>query len=469
MEEFHVNLQEIEAAQDKFKAKIDAMRASADAIDGIMQSQGGAPGGADSINSVQGMLDALKRLEEAVKTMPDEVHGELSGIGSPGSVDDSHIDAEGGQDHSDSGLGGQGSNNNSGNNNSGGHGGGKPEDHPGGGHGGGKPEDHPGGGNSGMNPNSPESQTGDPAETPSDTVTDPATGEPIGPELPDGDGEENGADTDAGTIFTMPYGMGQQNQNNEEEEEEEEEPVYVSAANKAVKQALDEKSVLLASAQENVQAMQAELNEKQDRLSRLEASFVGNYDQKLADDINQLRAEVAALNANLTNDLALVESLQVEVDSLAKRYSYIDLPAGANLEKIQALEGGRTSQWILDATRNEDNSINCVNYVCNRMPIPGELPLNAHMWDDQATKFATELGIKIGDVPVEGAIIVMEPEHSYGHDVYGHVMYVEKVENGIVWVTDNNYPDKPVRLDHLTNELSGPFIKYLYCPWQVVV
>ena len=48
MDEFQVNLPDILAAQEEFKAKIAAMQASDDAIKGIMQSLGGAPDDASS-------------------------------------------------------------------------------------------------------------------------------------------------------------------------------------------------------------------------------------------------------------------------------------------------------------------------------------------------------------------------------------------------------------------------------------
>ena len=45
-------------------------------------------------------------------------------------------------------------------------------------------------------------------------------------------------------------------------------------------------------------------------------------------------------------------------------------------------------------------------------------------------------------------------------------MYVERVDNGVVWITDNNHPNMPIRLTDLTGETSGPNIHYLYFPWQ---
>jgi hypothetical protein len=44
-------------------------------------------------------------------------------------------------------------------------------------------------------------------------------------------------------------------------------------------------------------------------------------------------------------------------------------------------------------------------------------------------------------------------------------MYVERVENGEVWITDNLHPN-PVKLSALTDQTSGPNMEYLYFPWQ---
>ncbi len=460
VDHFQVSMPEIQAAQTEFENRISELQAIADDIASIMGDVGGAPGGADCINGVQGMLDALKRLEADIEALPDGVYTDFP-------------------DFPDGGHGGD----NGGNGHNGGHGhGGKDPDGKPGKHedeeddNGGEPHGGHGGGPHG---NSGHAEGEEDPIIPLEDETDPQLEDPLnpdldplqGPELPDGT-LPNEEDLLGAGVLGAGLGLGQENKKNKDEEEDEAEldaeAEYVSNANAPLKAELDEKQALLGNAQANLETMQSEFSQKQDQLGRLEAAFAANNDPKLAERINQLRVEVAELDANITQDQQTVETLGVEVQELAKRWSFVELPPGANIEKIQALEGGETSQWIKDATHNEDNSVNCVNYVVNRMPIPGELPLNAHLWDEQANKFATELGIKVGDVPLEGSILVMEREHSYGHDVFGHVMYVEKVENGIVWVTDNNYPDKMVRLDHLTDELTGPNIKYLYCPWQVV-
>jgi hypothetical protein len=59
----------------------------------------------------------------------------------------------------------------------------------------------------------------------------------------------------------------------------------------------------------------------------------------------------------------------------------------------------------------------------------------------------------------------MERDHPYADDIFGHLMYVEKVEGNLIWVTDNNHAT-PVLLSELTDELTGDNINYLYFPWR---
>ena len=98
------------------------------------------------------------------------------------------------------------------------------------------------------------------------------------------------------------------------------------------------------------------------------------------------------------------------------------------------------------------------------MPIPPGIPGNAMTWIDNAAAHP-EYGITVGTQPLAGSVIVMQPEHSFANDIFGHVMYVERVENGAIWVTDNNN-HTPVLLSSLTDELTGPNIQYMYFPWQ---
>lgn len=161
---------------------------------------------------------------------------------------------------------------------------------------------------------------------------------------------------------------------------------------------------------------------------------------------------------------AEVTELEGQIKALEQRLERVTPNKGADIERIRAMEGSTTSQAVLDATRPADQSVGCVHHICERMPIPSEIAANAHMWDDRALSYP-QYGIKVGDVPLAGSVLVMEALHPYAHDVYGHVMYVEKVENGVIWVTDNMHPE-PIPLTDLTTEASGPNIKFLYLPWH---
>ncbi|HLV33857.1 MAG TPA: CHAP domain-containing protein [Spirillospora sp.] len=297
-----------------------------------------------------------------------------------------------------------------------------------------------------------------------------------GSNQPGGQGEAAAAGAGAVPVVAL-TGAGKKDKKDGEEDDEEtpeeeggfRRPAYVSAVNKPLVDELEEKWNLLEETKTKLVQLEETRAEKAKILERLQIAAMGSDDPALEERIEQLKQEITDIDTDLYYSQQMLPGLEEEIDALQKRVDLISLGPNADIEAIRRLEGGETSQWIRDATRNEDNSVNCVNYIVNRMAIPGELPLNAHLWDEQAAKFADKYGITIGDVPLEGSVIVMEREHSYAHDIYGHVMYVEKVEDGIVWVTDNTYPDRLVRLDHLTTETSGPYIKYLYFPWQTKV
>ena len=77
-----------------------------------------------------------------------------------------------------------------------------------------------------------------------------------------------------------------------------------------------------------------------------------------------------------------------------------------------------------------------------------------------------QYGITSGDVPLAGAVVVLEPDHPYADDVFGHVLYIERVEHGVAWVTDNLHPDTALPLTDLIDDVTGPNISYLYFPWH---
>jgi surface antigen/cell division protein FtsB/uncharacterized protein YukE len=225
---------------------------------------------------------------------------------------------------------------------------------------------------------------------------------------------------------------------------------------------------------------QANLETNQTTLGTLEqrrAALVAEYDDLTARmaaagggvtpnaRMRGLQEQIAALDREIAAATGNVDALNEQINALTERLDRITPGAGADLELISSLEGSQTSQAILNATHNADNSVNCVNYVCNRMPIPPGIPNNAYLWPENAARHP-EYGITTGDVPLPGSVLVMQPEHAYGHDVFGHVMYVERVDaDGTIWITDNNYHD-PIRLQSLTDEIGGPYMTYMYFPWE---
>lgn len=172
--------------------------------------------------------------------------------------------------------------------------------------------------------------------------------------------------------------------------------------------------------------------------------------QALQAQLEQFDAQIAEARGNITH-------LQSEVADLTTRLGRVNPGPGADLDLIAQLEKTSTPQWIKDHTEG------CVNYIANRMPIPEGIALDAYQWDERAAQL-TQYGITSGNVPLPGSVIVLEREHSYADDAFGHLLYVEKIEGGVVWVTDNHHA-APVNLADLTSELSGPHIKYLYFPW----
>jgi len=221
--------------------------------------------------------------------------------------------------------------------------------------------------------------------------------------------------------------------------------------------------------QQLLQSQQAQLDEllrsRQETLSDLAGlrnrlvSYNPNIDFAHTPRVQALEAEIARLDREILSTRENITGLQVDADGLTARLERVSPGPGADLNLIARLEGAETSESI------RVNTHDCVNYIVNRMAIPDGIPRHAYLWDQAAAQL-TQYGITSGDVPLAGAVIVLEPAHSYADDVFGHLLYVERVENGVVWVTDNLHPDKAVRLTDLTDELTGPNITYLYFPWN---
>lgn len=313
----------------------------------------------------------------------------------------------------------------------------------------------------------PHDSGGFPLPAPAGTGTGTGTGHPTT------QSGYSGTSSGTGTSGSNTTSTRRRNQQTETEIEEEEpaappEPppleAYISAANRPLYDQIATTQQQIVTEEENLNLLrtrrQALQDQYDDLLSRLEAIGGNTSNARL----EALLAEIESLDGEIAASEARITELQTSIADMQMRLERVRPGAGADLELIASLEGSRTIDAILNATRQEDNSLNCVNWVSTRMPIPPGIPGNAMTWIDNAMA-NPEYGITVGDVPLTGSVIVMQPEHSYANDVFGHVMYVERVENGQVWVTDN-FNNQPVLLTDLTDELAGPYIKYMYFPWQ---
>jgi hypothetical protein len=223
----------------------------------------------------------------------------------------------------------------------------------------------------------------------------------------------------------------------------------------------------LLAQREDLQAAQAQLEGL--RLARQQAqaehdalrarllSFDPQRDLSREVRLNALADEVRAWDERLSEAEGHLRLAQADADLLALRLEVVRPQAGADLAIIRGLEDGQTSPWVIDNTQG------CVRYIAQRVPIPDALARDAHLWDEQVLA-NPQWGIGFSERPLAGSILVMETDHPYAHDVYGHVMYVEQVDaDGTVWVTDNDHP-QPVRLNDLTQE--SRHIHYLVLPWH---
>lgn len=239
---------------------------------------------------------------------------------------------------------------------------------------------------------------------------------------------------------------------------------YMSGVNRPLYDQITQAQAEIGTEQQNLDLLQRrrmQIQEQIDDLThRLEQAGANTSNARL----DAMHAELARVDEQIAASQGRIDDLNAGIADIQARLERVRPGAGADLELIASLEGSRTIDAILNATRQADNSVNCVNWVCSRMPIPPGIPGNAMTWIDNAAAHP-EYGITVGTTPLPGSVIVMQPEHSFAHDVFGHVMYVERVENGQIWVTDN-FHHEPVLLNNLTDELTGPYIQYMYFPWQ---
>ncbi len=236
---------------------------------------------------------------------------------------------------------------------------------------------------------------------------------------------------------------------------------YVNQANLQLQEQVDAAQVDIEARQANIATLQEQRTRMQVQIDQMLTATGGEPTAR----IRGMQQQLADIDALIGGEQTTIDQLQQHIDQLTERLALVTPPPGADIDLIRSMEGSRTSEAILRATHQADNSVNCVNWVCTRAPIPPGIPTNARDWVNNAMNHP-EYGIQVGDQPLTGSVIVMQPEHSFADDRFGHVMYVERVDpNGEVWVTDN-FNHEPVLLSRLTNEVSGPNIQFLYLPWQ---
>lgn len=208
------------------------------------------------------------------------------------------------------------------------------------------------------------------------------------------------------------------------------------------------------------EALLIERDQQREELNALSNRVLTFNPQAELEEIPQvaaLQARIADLDAQIDHLSAQISVAEREFNALHERLQRVIPPANADIKLIAAMEHGQTAQAVLD------NTYDCVRYVASRMAIPPGMATHAYLWDDNVARL-TQYGLQVGDVPLEGSVLVMEREHPYANSAYGHVMYVERVDAHGVWVTDNNHPE-PVLLNRLTNETQA-HIRYVYFPWQ---
>lgn len=235
---------------------------------------------------------------------------------------------------------------------------------------------------------------------------------------------------------------------------------YISRANRPLYDALLSDRAELARERGNIEtwtAARADAAAESAALHDRLAAY-GEPDIAAVPRVQALNSQIAAYDQDIHAAGLRAAKLETRIEATTARLIAVNPADQADVQLLRTLEGGESAPYVLDNTRD------CVHYIASRVAIPGELAANAHLWDERAAELP-QFGIRSGDAPKPGAILVMETDHPYADDRYGHVMLVEQVDSsGAVWVTDNHHA-QPVRLSDLTTETDGPRVKYLYLPW----
>jgi len=237
--------------------------------------------------------------------------------------------------------------------------------------------------------------------------------------------------------------------------------IYLNAANRPLFNRLLLDKTALEDAQLEVNTLRAQRDTIQADLTALKnrlLSYDPNTDLSAVPRVTTLEEQLRLLDEQLASAQGRVETMSGYVGDLTARLNRVMPGMGADISLIQQLETSETAAWV------KANTQDCVNYIVGKLAIPDSLAGNAYVWNDRAAALP-QYGITSGDVPLVGSVLVMEQTHSYANPVFGHLLYVERVDAEGVWVTDYQYTT-PVKLADLTNETSGENISYLYFPWH---
>jgi hypothetical protein len=238
---------------------------------------------------------------------------------------------------------------------------------------------------------------------------------------------------------------------------------FVAGVNRPAYEQFQQQQETLIEREEHLNGLLQTRQEKLDDLVAIKnrlLSFDNDIDFGEIPRVQVLENELAGLDQEIINAQDQIGILKIDISDLGARLDVVKPGVGADIGLIEKLDEMKVSSiWV------RENTFGCVNHIVNKMPIPDGIPQHAYLWDQTAEQFS-QYGITTGDTPLAGSVIVLEREHAYADPLYGHVMYVERVENGIVWVTDNIHPNEPVILSEIIGATSGPDIQYLYFPWH---
>ncbi|MEO0560587.1 MAG: CHAP domain-containing protein [Chloroflexota bacterium] len=237
---------------------------------------------------------------------------------------------------------------------------------------------------------------------------------------------------------------------------------YLAAHNEPLYERWQSRNEVLETHKTNLAAL---VSTRETRLADLEAlrnrlhSYDATLDIERIPRVEALVTEIETLDAQISDLTTTIDTHQAELDRLTHRLNLLTPGEGADLDLIASMEGTESPFYL------RENTFDCVNHIVNKFHVPPNIARDAHLWIEKAAEFS-EYGVTVGEIPLEGSVLWMDMDHPYSDPQYGHVMYVEEVIDGEVWITDNNNPE-PIQLSEVVGDRTDG-IRYLYFPWHTV-